>query len=147
MNSFDDCCAKEFNLWTMVFAFNVVTLCLCLQILWYPTNLNSFMTYKIHEVLKSSSNHTKISKAHGPWDLKLKTYNKTKFGRAFYPKTYRTKIFIQKLVPFSPFSHKHFWHWTNLIHLPMDPLMMWLLKEVNKFFYNVMNNTTAWNVL
>jgi hypothetical protein len=29
----------------------------------------------------------------------------------------------------------------------MDPLMMWLLEEVNKFFYNVMNNTTAWNVL
>jgi len=59
-----------------------------------------------------------------PLKLKLEIYKKTKFGKAFYPKTYRPKTFIQKLVPFSPFSHKPFWHWTNLTHLPMDPLMM-----------------------
>jgi len=29
----------------------------------------------------------------------------------------------------------------------MDPLMMWHLHQVNKSFYNVVNNTIAWNVL
>ncbi len=51
----------------MFLTFIVVTLCLCSQALWYPTNFNNFITYKIHEeVLKSSSNYIRISTAPYP---------------------------------------------------------------------------------
>jgi hypothetical protein len=43
------------------FTFIVVTLCVCSQILWYPTKLNNFMACKIHQIFgKFSSNHITI---------------------------------------------------------------------------------------